>query len=207
VAVSVVARALGFHWWILIARCDGFALGAILAVLFIDPERTRSLLGRYRRGFFAGVGSALAFLLATLPLSLWYDFEASMSFWPSLTVLGFNLFFFSLIGLVLCHTGDPALRVLRDRRLCYLGIISYGIYIYHPIMFLCVARLTGALGMGDAWWVGPAKMAASVFLASLSWRYLEQPILALRDRFRYSFGPSATFHVANPAAAVHGADA
>src|SRR5262249_49240966 len=114
------------------------------------------------------------------------DFDESMSLWPSLTILGFNLVYFCLIGLVLCFSGHPALRALRIRGLAYLGKISYGIYIYHPFVFLCVAGLSGRLGLGDAWWLEVLKLVISVALASVSWHYVEEPILALRDRFQYS---------------------
>ena len=111
-----------------------------------------------------------------------------MSLWPSLAILGFNLVYFSLIGLVLCYAGHPALRVLRDRRLLYLGTISYGLYIYHPLVFLCVARFCGWLGLGGNLGIELVKLIASVALAALSWHHVELPILALRDRFQY--GPA-----------------
>ena len=67
VAISVTARALGFHWWVLLSRCDGFALGSILALLFGDPERVSAMRGLYGRRFAVGVVAALTFLVATLP--------------------------------------------------------------------------------------------------------------------------------------------
>ena len=153
----MTVRACGYHWWILIARCDGFALGSILAVIFADRERVeenRRLYGQ-RLGF--GLILAFAFLMATLPFSLHLDFETMMSLGPSLTILGFNLVYFGLIGLVLCFTGHPALRILRDPRLGYLGTVSYGLYIYHPPVFLGVGRLCLWLGMGEGVWIAPLE--------------------------------------------------
>jgi peptidoglycan/LPS O-acetylase OafA/YrhL len=204
-AVSVTARALGYHWWLLIARCDGFALGSILALLFGDHERVQALDRLYRRGFLLGAGVALGFLIATLPTSLPIDFDGEMSLSPSLTILGFNLVYFSFIGLVLCYAGHPSLWLLRDPRLTYLGTISYGIYIYHPLVYLVVARVCGFLGLGEAWWIVLVKPAASVVLASLSWRYVERPILVLKDRFQY--GPARSYDGPAATGVLQGADA
>jgi peptidoglycan/LPS O-acetylase OafA/YrhL len=202
---SATARALGFHWWLLIARSDGFALGSLLALLFDDRERVVALERLFRRGFVLSLGIALALLIATLPFSLQLDFDTEMSLWPSLTILGFNLVYFSFIGLVLCYAGDPSLWLLRDPRLTYLGTISYGIYIYHPLVFLSISRLCGFLGLRETWGIELVKLTASVVLASLSWTYVERPILVLRDRFRY--GPVRS--ISRPAAtvALQGADA
>ncbi|HEU5116003.1 MAG TPA: hypothetical protein VFT74_04935, partial [Isosphaeraceae bacterium] len=42
-----------------------------------------------------------------------------------------------------------------------------------------------ALGLGGGVWQDVAKLAACVGLAGLSWRFLEKPILSLKDRFPY----------------------
>jgi peptidoglycan/LPS O-acetylase OafA/YrhL len=204
-AVSVTARALGYHWWILIARCDGFALGSILAGVFADRERAEAMRAVYGRRLRLALGVSVSFLLATLPFSLGLDFDQSMSLGPSLTILGFNLVFFSLIGLVVCFSGDPALRVLRDSRLKYLGVISYGLYIYHPLVYNCVGRVSGRLGLGESWRTDLVKLVASVVLAGLSWRFVERPFLALRDLFEY--GPARSGRGARASAALHGAEA
>ena len=115
-------------------------------------EERRRLYGR-RLG--VGLILALAFLIATLPFSLHLDFETTMSLGPSLTILGFNLVYFGVIGLVLCFTGHPALWVLRDPRLGYLGTVSYGLYLYHPLVFLGVGRLCLWLGWGEGIGIAP----------------------------------------------------
>jgi peptidoglycan/LPS O-acetylase OafA/YrhL len=207
-AISVAARALGYHWWLLIARSDGFALGSILAALFADPGRVQASQQLYRRGLTLGLLASLVFLVATLPCSLQIDFDSEMSLWPSLTILGFNLVYFSLIGLVLCHSGHPSLRILRNRRLCDLGTVSYGLYLYHPLVFLGVSRFGQYLGLGETWWIELVKLAASVALAGLSWRFVERPILVLKNHFRY--GPVRSIRNATaPTAptALRGADA
>jgi peptidoglycan/LPS O-acetylase OafA/YrhL len=204
-AISVAARAYGYHWWLLIARSDGFALGSILGILFADPERVETSQRLYRRGLTLSLAGSLAFLVATLPYSLQFDFETAMSLWPSLTILGFNLVYFSLIGLVLTQSGHPSLRILRNRRLCDLGTVSYGLYLYHPLVFLSVSRLGQYLELGEAWWIELVKLVASIIAASLSWRYIERPILVLKNHFRY--GPARPIENAPVTSVLSGADA
>ncbi len=56
-------------------------------------------------------------------------------------MLAINLAYFGAVGLVVVHAGRGALAPLRDRRLCYLGQISYGIYLYHHIIFMTADQI------------------------------------------------------------------
>lgn len=77
-------------------------------------------------------------------------------------------------------------RWLEWRPLAGLGAISYGVYLYHKL--LPHWMLTGlARRFGSAWTATEAVEAAFAFvvtlgLAALSWRYVERPILRLKDR-------------------------
>jgi peptidoglycan/LPS O-acetylase OafA/YrhL len=63
-ALAVGARARGFAATILVARCDGFALGGLLAALLADGGRLRRHPGRSRWGFAAVAAAALAGAIA-----------------------------------------------------------------------------------------------------------------------------------------------
>ena len=71
---------------------------------------------------------------------------------------------------------------LRDRRLVFLGQISYGIYLYHYPVYYLIDTMTGH---GTAWWAVALKIVTSLAVASLSWRWIESPILGLKSRFSY----------------------
>jgi peptidoglycan/LPS O-acetylase OafA/YrhL len=68
--------------------------------------------------------------------------------------------------------------------LCWLGVRSYGIYLWHwPVIALTVAVLGRQPGNGWLWII---QAAAAMGLAAASWKWIETPIM--RDGFRATFG-------------------
>jgi peptidoglycan/LPS O-acetylase OafA/YrhL len=184
-AASVALRARGVHPWLLAARCDGLALGGVLAVVLGDAQRAGRDLRWYRVGFgLVGLG-ALAFVAWTLAASDGREYHGPMSLRPALTVFASNAFYFGLVGLLACCAGHPVLGFLRSRRLGYLGTVSYGIYLYHPIVFVAITLLGKELGLGAPWWLDVVKFGTGLAVAALSWELFERPVLALKDRFPY----------------------
>src|SRR6185295_11676362 len=88
---------------------------------------------------------------------------------------------FLVIALAL---GGVILAVLASRgswlghpALVYLGRISYGLYVFHMV----------AIRMVEDWgpWRYLAAFAITLLMASVSFRFLEQPFLRLKERFTY----------------------
>ncbi|HWE37260.1 MAG TPA: acyltransferase [Isosphaeraceae bacterium] len=188
VAVSAWARARGYHWWLLLARADGLALGALLAALVPDAARP-DRRPRWLRPVLAVVGPvALAYFVAVavsggMPV-------VGPPRWPALTVLAVNLAAVSAVGLALCHQGRPSSRFLRRRWLVYLGTISYGVYMFHYLVITLGNDVADSLGKtGRPFWRDVLFGTIIFAMAAVSWRYFERPILALKGRFGY--GPAA----------------
>jgi len=75
---------------------------------------------------------------------------------------------------------DHALRsLLENRALRYVGTISYGIYLLHMLALTATRRLLPESG---ALLRFAAASALAILLASVSFRWFERPILALKDR-------------------------
>ncbi|HEX8200812.1 MAG TPA: acyltransferase [Isosphaeraceae bacterium] len=191
VAAAVTARAVGVHPWLLAARCDGLALGGLLAALLADGDRVRRHAGALRLGFGLLTLAALAFLVGSLAGTTDREFQGPMTLRPALMVFVSNLGYFGLVGLLSCHAGHPALGFLRDRRLAYLGTTSYGIYLLHPIVFAVTVMVARALGVGPSWWLDVVKCVGSLALAALSWECVERRVLAWKDRFPYRLDSDA----------------
>ena len=88
VIVAVMARAEGWHPWLLASRIDGFAIGGLLAGLLLDAERAALAACRISTlTFAAAMVVGAAGLLATLGASFTTD------------LLFINLVYFGLVGL------------------------------------------------------------------------------------------------------------
>lgn len=74
----------------------------------------------------------------------------------------------------LAHPSTRLARVIGCKPLRWLGVRSYGIYLWHyPVIILTSSAVnTGGIHPIRA----TAQVGASVVLASLSWKYLEEPI-------------------------------
>ena len=76
-------------------------------------------------------------------------------------------------------------RFLEWRPLRYLGKISYGLYVYHfPVMWFAIrVRDFGVVDPFAKPVIALISFIATLLVASLSYKYLEKPLLNLKDRF------------------------
>ena len=102
--------------------------------------------------------------------------------------------------------GGAAGRLLEHPWPVGLGRISYGVYLWHPLVLWAAGRLgeaTGLYGRASGLWALLLLAPLSVLVAALSWRLLERPLLRLRDRG--NAGP-ANDPVSGPAPPLPGGD-
>jgi peptidoglycan/LPS O-acetylase OafA/YrhL len=91
------------------------------------------------------------------------------------------LFTAAVIAEVLVSPTGGLARGLSWAPLRRLGVISYGLYLWHlPLLF----AIRSALPTASKWVVAPLLIAISLVVAEVSYRFLEQPFLRLKDRFR-----------------------
>jgi peptidoglycan/LPS O-acetylase OafA/YrhL len=189
VALALTARSLDLSAFILVTHCDGLALGGLLAGLLGEKDRTPEQQRRLR--FHLGVLGLGSMALSVGALLVPRALNTS---WPGLapdvlvtTVkpLCFNMMFLGLVGTIVLHAGDPQLSWLRDRRLVYLGSISYGLYLYHHFIFDIIRYFKDYFGWNNHIMIDLVKLTTSIGAATLSWKYIERPILGLKNRFCY----------------------
>jgi peptidoglycan/LPS O-acetylase OafA/YrhL len=92
------------------------------------------------------------------------------------------------VGLLLpALFGDPERgfvrrRVLSNRVLNYLGVISYGVYLWHFAVLIQLQRWGfGKVAATTGQWIWfPAALAGGVLLATVSWHLIEQPAVRLK---------------------------
>ena len=185
IAVAVTTRILQFNSWILITHCDGLALGALLAHWSVPATQGESrreprflTLGLASGGFWVGGAVALRLAPPAWQAGLLIPVQ-------SFRFLSLNLAFFAFVGLTTRLSGHPRLGILRHPWLVYLGKISYGLNLYHHIMFILWDDYASRTGIVNHLGIDVAKIAVSVAVAAISWRFVEQPLMSLKDRFGY----------------------
>jgi peptidoglycan/LPS O-acetylase OafA/YrhL len=78
-----------------------------------------------------------------------------------------------VVAPVALDPGSPVARILAWRPLVWLGVISYGVYLWHWPIFLA---LNGERTGWSGWSLFALRCAATVAVATASWWLLEQPI-------------------------------
>lgn len=103
----------------------------------------------------------------------------------------------ALTGLVgaICVRDDHCLRpVLTAKPVAYVGRVSYGVYLMHPLALGIVAVLV------TPGYLFPATLVAALGMAAVSYRYLESPLLRLKQRWAPSRPNRSAAHVPEPLA-------
>lgn len=141
-------------------RADAILVGCALAVA-LQQEARPSRSGVYAA--LAGTVLTLSCLTAGIPAAIVLIAPASLA-----TAL--------LIGRLMSNPGGSLATSLGWAPLRYTGRISYGLYLWHPLL-LSMARLHGFP-------VVPFTLVGTFVLASISWHAVESPILRLRSQRR-----------------------
>jgi peptidoglycan/LPS O-acetylase OafA/YrhL len=172
---------------ILPVQVDSLAAGALLACAVHAGVAPKTL----RRLSVACVlvgGSLCAFLVvksggvsAFGNPRVWTTMSHNIPFLTGLAAL-----FCGALGLAL-HGPRLYVELLRMRPLVRMGKISYGLYLYHlPLLELMRwlgKKAAAATGADVSWTFVVLKLAAFFLVAELSWRFIESPILKLKDRY------------------------
>jgi peptidoglycan/LPS O-acetylase OafA/YrhL len=90
----------------------------------------------------------------------------------------------------------PLTRLLSLRAVCWVGLVSYGFYLWHWPVFIWLSPSSTRL---DLWPLFGVRVAVSLVLAALSARFVERPFRLRQVRLRR---PALTALAATAAAAV-----
>ena len=95
---------------------------------------------------------------------------------PVVYPVGLLLAAFGAAGLVAAAAGHGVIAAITSwRPLRWVGVRSYGIYLWHWPVIAFGAALAGP--RASSAWLWPVKTAVTIGLASASWRYIETPIM------------------------------
>jgi len=177
-----------FHIFVAVTQLPGlldeFGAGIFLAKLVLDgPPR------RPWHGWAWLAGACMAGVLAMgiyWPHGSYWDIPAMVVFWRT----ALAVFFLAVVGSAVHLPQWLGLWALRPVN--FLGEVSYGIYLWHLFAVVGVIHLGGYRRMEAL----AGVLVLTVLAASLSWRYLERPLMELarqgsarRPRYRLRAAP------------------
>jgi peptidoglycan/LPS O-acetylase OafA/YrhL len=152
---------------------DHLGLGMVLAVISVRGRVPRPFAFLARHPWLSWLLAAVALFAGARQSAVYTPAEyLARHVLNSLVALGL------MVPAVFGDLRQGALRrMLGHRVLLYLGLISYGVYLYHFAVIIQLRRW----GVEDAraWLFVPA---GTVLLASLSWYLVERPALSLKSR-------------------------
>jgi peptidoglycan/LPS O-acetylase OafA/YrhL len=168
---------------------DDFAIGMALGVLSAWYEGRRDLpraLRLHDRYPSISWGVALVLLgVTSLGVGLFGRVGANIS-GPEYVARHYLLAVIGVGMLLPALFGDPergfVRRVLANRVLAYLGVISYGIYLWHFAVLIQLDRWDfGRVAADTGQWIWfPVGLAGAVLLATISWFGFDRPLLSLK---------------------------
>ena len=170
--------ALGHAYYGTDARMAELLVGALLAVALVRPTQLRT---------FHGWASRLVSLLGVVGLvgvllSLALVEKGSPGLYRG-GLLAVALGTAAMIASVV--QGGPVARVLAQRPLVLLGLVSYGLYLFHWPLFVVLSEFSTGLSAPE---VFTARFAITLAVAVASYRWIEVPVR--RQVTRRQTGPA-----------------
>jgi peptidoglycan/LPS O-acetylase OafA/YrhL len=185
-----IDESIGF-----VFRFDSLAAGGCVALLFWGMDNghlKKKVLDRALTSIIIFSSLSLFFVMKACGIWRGIDVRTTSTF----SVAGFSLLAMmcaSLVGAFVRWSGKLGFLsyVLRSKSAVYVGTVSYTIYLIHLPTYLMVQLLilkwfgpnAIASSRGLALLSGVLAAAFTILLAGLSWKYIEAPIMRLKEAF------------------------
>lgn len=158
-----------------------FVLGMAMAVLAERPNRVRDVLGSAPGISWTAAVCALALMSTPLATPLYGGQSAHQYLVHNLLSV---VIVVAVVAPVAFAPEAPFVRdVLANPLMCRLGVISYGVFLWHsPVIELWYALTGRPQYLGDFWLVLGVTLVFSLMIASLSHLFVEQPAQRLGRR-------------------------
>ncbi len=153
-------------WFNSLAQFLYFAAGSLISILLYGKTPKFSTAARA--------------CLAVAGLALWFLTSAP-------TIHNNQLLAWALLGIAtaILFIAVLGMRVsFVPRHFLHLGKISYGLYVYHGLAFVIFENSLRGTRFHTVW-VSILALAATIVMATLSYRFLEQPFLRIKERFTF----------------------
>ncbi|MBB6636873.1 acyltransferase family protein [Cohnella thailandensis] len=150
-------------------RAFGLLIGAALAVI-LPSASLKPILSNRRRLLVDGIG--LAALAVIVLMAMYTDEYGAFTYRGGLLLLSIVT---AVLIAVLIHPSSRLAQALSVKPLRWIGVRSYGIYLWHyPVIVLT----SGSYLSGEVDYARTAmQIVLTLSLAALSWKFVEKPIL------------------------------
>lgn len=174
-------------------RLDGLAAGSLLALL-LEDETTTATIARY--------SGPVAIVAASIFLASSYSPEfrqRSNTIWfNSVAFTEVSVGAAAWIGFTVTRKNARISRLLSKPALAYVGLISYGIYLYHELVLESVQRILWRIHFDHMRIVFPITASLIGLISVLSFNYYEKPIVAWGHRKAKQLRTSTQFVSGEP---------
>ncbi|HEY6413237.1 MAG TPA: acyltransferase [Edaphobacter sp.] len=153
-------------------QVDGLAAGCLLSLILESETATEWLQVWCARLLFT---SLFAFFICSLLPR--FHREANSVLFNS---LGYSLIVAisaSFIAYILLRSSNLASKTLASSGIVFVGTISYGIYLFHPLILELMGRLLQSVGFYHQRTMAPLTIGVTVAVSWVSYRYYEQPMI------------------------------
>lgn len=164
-----------------LCRVDCIVIGALLFFILYREKYNYGKLRNSSHDNLFLIGLALIFLISGLVVRV-LDHPRWLSG-------GFILTNIVCVFTVLIAIRNPNHPILAHKALLWIGRRSYGIYLYHMPVFLYLERFRTLHDVKNLVVVTFFRFAISIAFAAFSYRYIEQPILEYKNRYKSKTGP------------------
>jgi peptidoglycan/LPS O-acetylase OafA/YrhL len=162
---------------------DGLACGGVLAILLRQLKPSRAV---FRKALIVILGTALVVWIIGIPFGI---VTRQKPVGAALQVTPWQFLFAALIGLCLLVGSGPQKRFVQVKSLQFLGEVSYGLYLYHLLIFALFdhfVKNTGISSTIDPFFVLLTRLlivsAIAITASFLSRRLFEDRFLNLKRR-------------------------
>lgn len=180
-----------FRWLMLPSSLDTFAAGGLIAWMQAARKGAPLLAPRWR--WLVAAGAVGCWFLARHMRGGYGTHSLSLAFIDTFE----TVFFAWLLVEFLQHGRSLLARAFSFGPLCFVGRVSYGVYLWHMLVFLALAPLLDALGLtatAHLWLRCGVLVLASVATAWLSWILLEKPAIEWGRRLTAPEGLFTIWH-------------